>query len=286
MITSVCPSQRVVYRVAGSILTDWATAFLSTGPVNAILIGSAVRIRPMPGGTTATEGGAWCRALYTPTVRTTAAAAAAVASRGVRGQANHRGCDRGDMVRRACAISFMRRWLRKYGSRGGWAGRDAWIRSTTSQWAPLGNSSSSSGSGFKTDLRFRFQRRQLLAQPLHAPVEQQLHRARALAQDLGDLVDLAVLGKLQDQRGPLLLGELVDGRPDPAAAVPADDLVHHRAAGRAARGGILQLQLAALAPVMIGHRVERDLIEPGREWMSRVRVAIDVAQRFEKHLRG
>src|SRR5207245_4648043 len=252
MITSVCPSQRVVYRVAGSILTDWATAFLSTGPVNAILIGSAVRIRPMPGGTTATAVGAWWRAWYTPTVRTTAAAAAAVASRGVRGQANQRGCDRGEMLRRASAISFMRRWLRKYGSRGGWAGRDAWSSSTTSRWGPLANNSSSSGSRFKADLHIPLQRRQFLAQPLHSPVEQQLHRARALAQDLGDVVDLAVLGKLQDQGGPLLLGELVDGRPDPAAAVPADDLVHHRAAGRPARGGILQLQLAALAPIMIG----------------------------------
>src|SRR2546428_1223935 len=285
MITSVCPSQRVVYRVAGSITTDWDTAFLSTGPVNAILIGSAVRIWPVPGVTMATWEGAWCRALYTPTVRTTAQAAA-VASRGDRGQENQLGCDRGEMVRRACAVSFIRRWLRKYGSSGGWTGRDARISSTTSRSAPLGNSSSSSGSRFKADLRFRFQRRQFLAEPLHATVEQQLHRARALAQDLGDLVDLAVLRKLQDERGPLLPGELVDGRPDPATAVPADDLVHHRAAGGAARGGILQLQLAALAPIMIGHCVERDLIEPGRERMSRVRVAIDVAQRFEKHLRS
>src|SRR2546428_10330051 len=124
MITSVCPSQRVVYRVAGSILTDWATAFLSTGPVNAILIGSAVRIRPMPGGTTATAVGAWWRAWYTPTVRTTAAAAAAVASRGVRGQANQRGCDPGEMPPRDPAIRCIRRGVRKHRSRGGRADRD------------------------------------------------------------------------------------------------------------------------------------------------------------------
>src|SRR5205823_9696688 len=50
-------------------------------------------------------------------------------------------------------------------------------------------------------------------------------------------------------------------------------------------GAFLELHFTVLAAVMVGDRVERDLVEPGGEGMARVGVPLDISQCFEKHLR-
>src|SRR4029077_15524250 len=69
--------------------------------------------------------------------------------------------------------------------------------------------------------------RQLAAKLLDGAMEEELDRARALAQDLGVLVYLLVRAELEDHRRPLMLGQLVDRRPDTTAAVAAHDLIIH-----------------------------------------------------------
>src|SRR6267378_1117029 len=127
--------------------------------------------------------------------------------------------------------------------------------------------------------------RQLAAQLFDGAVEEELDGPAALAHDVGDLVDLLVLAELEHHRRPLMPGQLVDRRPDAAAAVAAHDLVIHarRATGQART--FLELHLAVLAAVMVRDRVQRDLVEPRGERMSRVGVPVDISQRFEKHLR-
>src|SRR5438445_10765855 len=128
-------------------------------------------------------------------------------------------------------------------------------------------------------------RRQLAPKPFDGAMEEELDRASALAHDLGDLLDLLVLTELEHHGRPLVTGQLIDGRPDAAAAIAAHDLVIHarRAAGQT--GAFLQLHLAVLAAVMVGDRVQRDLVEPGGEGMAGVGVPLDISQRLEEHLR-
>src|SRR6267143_2126396 len=65
--------------------------------------------------------------------------------------------------------------------------------------------------------------RQLAAKAFDGAMKEELDRPGALAHDLGDLLDLLVLAELEHHRRPLVAGQLIDRRPDPAAAIAAHD---------------------------------------------------------------
>src|SRR5437879_39990 len=117
-------------------------------------------------------------------------------------------------------------------------------------------------------------------------MEEEFDRASALAHDLGDLLDLLVLTELEHHRRPLVAGQLIDRRPDAAATIAAHDLVVdvRRAAGQTS--SFLELHLAVLTAVMVGDRVQRDLVEPGGEGMAGVGIPLDTSKRLQNPASG
>src|ERR1700730_5229956 len=120
----------------------------------------------------------------------------------------------------------------------------------------------------------------------HSAMDEQLDRPFALAHDLADLSQLEVLAELQAHCNPLLRRQVVNGRPDTRSLDAVDDVIIDRTLRIRDGDGAVEARGRFAAAVMVIDGIDRDLIEPGTEGVTRRPVPADRPQGLEEDLRS